>query len=165
MDLKKKKEELLGRLNKEYIRQSEIMLEIAEDIRVKREAKKYAMSFGDLSENAAYHTATEELDMAHIREEDCKQWLEAYSNFLDFLGEVSEEYTSSIVQKGSVVLLEAKDKTPYIFLMVPEEIEDAELGFISPESPSGAGLLQKRVNDKVVVSVTATREYIIKEIL
>lgn len=165
MDLKSERDRIINNLRNEYVKQSNILADIDKDIENLRQAKIHAQSFGDLRENAAYTNAIEDLEMARVRKNDFLEWIDAYGEFMAFLDKVDDDYTKDTVQIGSCVLLESKSYEPEVFLIVPEEIEDASIGLCSPESPCGRELLTKRVGDTIVASVTTTKEYTIKQIV
>lgn len=165
MNLKSEKERIINRLREEYTIKSSMLADLESDIDKLKEVKKHAQSFGDLRENAAYVTAKEDLELARIRVNDLMEWMEAYSEFMDFLETVKDNYTKDQVQKGSCVLLESKLFEPEVFLIVPEEIEDASIGLCSTKSPCGKEMLYKNVGDTIVVYVTTKKEYTIKDIV
>jgi len=107
-----------------------------------------ARDLGDLSENAEYVAAREELAFIDGR--------------LDELGELLKQAVvinggrkpGSIVKLGSIVTLHVKGKKE-IFTVVGEWEADPKERKISHESPLGKALIGKKVGDKVEVEAPA----------
>ncbi len=117
-----------------------------------------AKALGDLSENAEYHEAKDEMILleTHIFEVE---------EFLKSARVIDEAATSDgVVRVGSTVVIEVngKEKT---FQIVGSNEADPINGKISNESPIGSALLGSRVGDKVPVTTPAgTTPYLIKQV-
>ncbi|MEX2028640.1 MAG: transcription elongation factor GreA [Candidatus Curtissbacteria bacterium] len=107
---------------------------------------------GDLSENAGYHAAKEELGKIDSRIREIKLMMR--------LGEVTESKDVEIVGFGNVVVirelvsrkLEINDgETDFEFTIVSAQEADPVNGKVSDSSPIGSALLGKRVGDNVEV--------------
>ncbi len=99
---------------------------------------------GDLSENAGYHAAKDELSQidGRVRELDV----------LLRLGKIVEANQLSTVTFGSKVTV-TDGNTQNVFTIVNALEADPNLGKMSDESPIGSALLGKKVGDSVDVSV------------
>jgi transcription elongation factor GreA len=98
---------------------------------------------GDLSENAEYHSAREEMVWAQTRLEE----LEAILRNVEVIQSVQ---ASAKVQIGSVIKVIAKDKEKVFRIVGPTEA-DPSSGFISDESPLGEAFMNKKVGNIVSV--------------
>ena len=122
--------------------------EVAEQIR-------QAVSFGDLSENAAYDDA-----------KDAKSFLEGRIielRDLIFSAKIVEKGGENGVQIGAKVFLSGAGEKFSVQIMVSEEINVAQ-GKISYESPFGKSLMGKKKGEEVVISTPSgkTKYKIIK---
>ncbi|MBI2594145.1 transcription elongation factor GreA [Candidatus Curtissbacteria bacterium] len=97
---------------------------------------------GDLSENAGYHAAKDELSQIDSRIRELKYLLR--------VGNVVEKQKSGIVTFGCLVTVEANGSQ--MEFNVVEELEaDPAKGKISTSSPIGSALLGKKVGEIVEV--------------
>lgn len=105
-----------------------------------------AKALGDLSENAEYHEAKEEMVLLEGRISEIEEILK---NVM-----VIEEETGAkgVVRVGSIVKVSVQDKER-VFTIVGSSEADPLSGKISNESPIGSALLGTKVGD--VVSVTS----------
>ena len=116
-----------------------------------------ARQMGDLSENAEYHMAREDMAWAQSRVLEIKA-------ILDEAQVIQTDTDSNKVTIGSTITVKAegKEKT---FTIVGAQEADPISGKISNESPLGASFLGKRKGDKVKVSLPKGEvEYKIAEI-
>lgn len=109
--------------------------ELAERIQAAKEK-------GDLSENAEYTTAKEELALVESRIRELKELIRT--------AEVVDHQKSDQVSIGSKVELKIGKETKIFTLVGKEEINPAQ-GFISYQSPLGEALLNKKINDKIII--------------
>lgn len=118
-----------------------------------------ARQLGDLSENAEYHAAKEEMAWAQTRFQE----LDATLNNAIIIKEGGHGGNNIGVGTTFVVTWNGQEKT---FMIVgPAEVNPKE-GKISNESPLGRAFLGKRVGDTVEVKVPdGTRSYHVKHIL
>lgn len=107
-----------------------------------------ARNMGDLSENAEYSAAREELSFIDGRIDELEELLKQAV----VIREVKSEAHG--VKLGSTVTLNIKDKKE-IFTVVGEWEADPTAKKISHESPLGKALLGKKVGDKVEVEAPA----------
>jgi transcription elongation factor GreA len=117
-----------------------------------------ARDFGDLSENAEYHSAKEALSAMEGRVEELK----------DILTRVTvvdvQKAGLEMVGLGSVVHIEVNGST-HEFTIVGEWEADPAAKKISHESPLGKALLGKKVGDNVEVEApSGTITYAIKSV-
>ncbi|MFZ3069145.1 MAG: transcription elongation factor GreA [Microgenomates group bacterium] len=117
-----------------------------------------ARDFGDLSENAEYHSAKEALSAMEGRVEELKDILTRVT-----VVDVQKAGLDS-VGLGSVVHIEVNGSV-HEFTIVGEWEADPAAKKISHESPLGKALLGKKVGDSVEVEApSGTISYAIKEV-
>lgn len=117
-----------------------------------------ARQMGDLSENAEYHDAREQMSWAqsHVQE------LEAILDQAQILS--GERKTSGVVTLGSTVTVEVNGKKKE-YVIVGAQEADPFSGKISNESPLGDAFMGRKVGDQVEVEVPAgVQVYKIKDI-
>lgn len=123
---------------------------------IERVAK--AREFGDLSENAEYHSAKEDLSALEGRIEELKDIITRVT-VVDLKKSGEEE-----VNIGSVVHVEVNGKQ-HEFSIVGEWEADPATRKISHESPLGKSLMGKKVGDSVEVEAPAGKViYVIKSV-
>jgi transcription elongation factor GreA len=108
-----------------------------------------AKALGDLSENAEYHEAKDELALLEGRISEVDEMLKNV--------EVIEEGGASrggIVRVGSTVVVSVKDQEK-TFIIVGSTEADPVQGMISNESPIGNALLGSKKGDAVKVTTPA----------
>ena len=108
-----------------------------------------ARSMGDLSENAEYVAAREELSFIDGRIDELEELLKQVVLIAEH-----EKNSQHIVKLGSKVTLNTKGKKD-IFMVVGEWEADPTEKKISHESPLGKALLGKKVGEKVEVQAPA----------
>lgn len=117
-----------------------------------------ARDFGDLSENAEYHSAKEALSTMEGRVEELKDILTRV-NVVDI-----QKSGLDMVGLGSVVHIEVNGSA-HEFTIVGEWEADPAAKKISHESPLGKALMGKKVGDAVEVEApSGTITYAIKEV-
>jgi len=103
-----------------------------------------ARQMGDLSENAEYHAAREDMAWAQSR-------VKEINAILDNAQIISTDQTSGkTVSIGATIIVES-NKVKKEYTIVGAQEADPLVGKISNESPLGAAFLGKRVGDKVKV--------------
>lgn len=107
-----------------------------------------ARSMGDLSENAEYVAAREELSFIDGRIDELEELLKQAVLIAGTNG------NHKIVELGSKVILEVKGKKE-TFMVVGEWEADPKEKKISHESPLGKALIGKKVGDKAEVEAPA----------
>lgn len=105
-----------------------------------------ARQMGDLSENAEYHAAREEMAWAQSRAKEL-------DNILDNAQIITTSKRSG-VQIGSTIIVKVKDKERTYTIVGAQEAEPAA-GRISNESPLGQAFLGKAEGESVEVEVPA----------
>lgn len=111
---------------------------------ISEEIKK-AREFGDLSENAEYHAAREAQSLNETEILKCKEILENY--------ELADENSNfQGVKMNSKVTIAYADGDEDEIIIVTKIEADPFDGKISNESPIGAALLGKNINDVVEVT-------------
>ncbi len=123
-------------------------LKTLKDIKIPEIAKRIdeAKQQGDLSENAEYHQAREDMSWAKGRLIEVEQIL-ANSQI------ITHQQTGA-VSVGSVVKLKTKGIERSYTIVGPQEVNPAK-GLISNESPLGNALLGHRVGEKIEITVPA----------
>jgi transcription elongation factor GreA len=109
-----------------------------------------ARSLGDLSENAEYVAAREELSFIDGRIDELEELLKQAI----LISENGHRNSTQTVKLGSKVLLNTKGKKE-IFTVVGEWEADPKERKISHESPLGKALIGKKVGEKVEVEAPA----------
>jgi transcription elongation factor GreA len=99
---------------------------------------------GDLSENAEYHQAREDMAWAQGRALEIEKII--------INSKVIVKQKSDTVVVGSSIIVEVNGKTKQYNIVGPQEINPAK-GFISNESPLGEAFLSHKVGDSVTVEV------------
>lgn len=141
----------LGELKKEYdeltsLKRPEVLSRVAQ-----------ARSLGDLSENAEYVAAREDLSFIDGRIDELEELLKQATL-------ISELHSNHMVKLGSKVVLYANGKK-LDYIVVGEWEADPTEKKISHKSPLGLALLGKRVGEKVEVEAPAGKlAYTIKSI-
>lgn len=116
-----------------------------------------ARQMGDLSENAEYHQAREDLSWTKARIAQIKEILETATI-------LKGPQQSDVIAVGSTVTVVVNDKER-TFTVVGAQEADPAGGKISNESPIGEALLGKSKGDAVEVETPAgTQTYTIKNI-
>lgn len=95
-----------------------------------------AKAFGDLSENAEYHSARDEQANTEHRIVELEMILKN--------AEVVEKHHTDKVEIGSVVKVEKAGGAPRTYQIVGSEEADTATGKLSNESPLGAALMHKK---------------------
>ncbi len=105
---------------------------------------------GDLSENAEYHQAREDMS-----------WTQGRVKELEYLIQNSEIIKKSsdndVVTIGCTVTVNINGKTKDYTIVGPQEIDPLK-GYISNESPLGQAFLKHQVKDKVEVVTPAGKQ-------
>ncbi len=140
---------------------SDLKKEYAQLTAVKRpgvlERVSQARSMGDLSENAEYSAAREELSFIDGRIDELEELLKRVIV-------IAEGHNNHMVKLGSKVTLSVKGKKE-VFSVVGEWEADPVEKKISHKSPLGLALLGKRVGEKIEVEAPAGKIlYTIKSI-
>ncbi len=108
-----------------------------------------AREHGDLKENAEYHAAREQQGLVEARIKDIEYKL-GNSEIID--GKKSNNL-EEIIFGSTVELLNIKDKTKITYILVGEDEADLDKNKISFNSPIGKGLMNKKVEDTITISV------------
>jgi transcription elongation factor GreA len=142
--------ESLENLKKEYETIKDVTIpEIAHRI---DEAKQQ----GDLSENAEYHQAREDMSWAHGRLKELEQIINNSKLITGHKGDT--------VVVGSEVEVQVGANKKLYHIVGPQEVDPAK-GLISNESPIGQALLGHKVGDKVEIKIPSGKQvYEIKSI-
>jgi transcription elongation factor GreA len=105
---------------------------------------------GDLSENAEYHQAREDMSWAQGR----LQELEQIINNSEI---ITNQKGSDAVNIGSKIVVKINNQKREYTIVGPQEVNPAQ-GLISNESPLGQAFLGRKVGDKVEVTVPAGKQ-------
>lgn len=104
---------------------------------------------GDLSENAEYHQAKEEMAWAQGRLHELQYVLDN--------AKIVEMASGEIVAVGSTVVVKINDKTKIYTIVGPHEANPLE-GKISNESPLGESFIGSKVGEEVTVNTPAGKQ-------
>ena len=102
---------------------------------------------GDLSENAEYHQAREEMSWTQGRAKELEQLIQNAEI-------IEKRKDNNTVAIGCTVTVKINGKTKDYTIVGPQEIDPMK-GFISNESPLGQAFLKHQVKDKVEVVTPA----------
>ena len=115
-----------------------------------------ARQLGDLSENAEYHSARDEMAWAQSRVKEVQRLVDR--------AEVITNTGSKTVQIGSTIRVKS-NKIEKEYTIVGAQEADPLAGKISNESPLGSAFLGKNKGDKVQISLPAgVQDYKILEV-
>lgn len=106
-----------------------------------------ARDFGDLTENAEYHSAREDLSFIEGKIEELEALL-AHTKL------IAEQPKTDVVKLGSTVTVNGNGQS-HIFSVVGEWEADPVNKKISHKSPLGQALVGKKVHDKVEIDAPA----------
>lgn len=106
---------------------------------------------GDLSENAEYHQAREDMSWAQGRLAEIEQILQNAQIFNKTNGKNDE------VQIGCTVVIKVGGKEKEYTIVGPQEVNPAK-GYISNESPLGEALIGHAKGDKVTITTPAGKQ-------
>ena len=138
-------------MNKEYLltqeRYEEMKAELAEMKTTRREELsarlRFAISQGDLSENADYHKAKE--DQAFLEGK-----IKEYEEMLAGAKIIQKGNSKGVVDVGSTVTIQEGSYPEETYFVVGANKADPGNGRISNESPIGSALLGHKPGDKVI---------------
>lgn len=155
---------IIAAMEEEIVETQRKISELIAKKNAKEEEKREAAKNGDLSENAEYHNAVEEL--VNI------------SNQLSNLYSISEAYKSPVyktlitytnrdyIDIGAVVRLRHHSGKEFIWMLVPSEFARIETGTLSSRSPVGSHLVGMTVGEKFTINIKgSTIHYTIEEVL
>ncbi len=120
-----------------------------------------AREHGDLSENAEYHAAREELTRIHAKIYQLEQTL-----FHVHLVDENSIDTDQVRILTTVRIQDHSKNQQRQYTLVAQEEADPTIGKISVQSPVGRGLIGKKAGDRVTIQIPAGKvEWTILEIL
>ena len=108
-----------------------------------------AREHGDLKENAEYHAAREQQGLIEAK---IKQIESKLSNF-EIIEQSDNIKKEQVIFGCQVELLNIDNNTRVIYTIVGEDDSDSLKNKISYNSPIGKGLIGKKINDNVTISV------------
>ena len=101
---------------------------------------------GDLSENAEYHQAREDMSWAQGRLHELEQIINN--------AQIIVHKKTGLIQVGSSLIVKVNGQTKNYTIVGPQEINPAK-GYISNESPLGEAFIGHKIGDKVEVRTPA----------
>jgi transcription elongation factor GreA len=136
-------------LSEEKISELKIELGQLKEIKIPEIAKRIdeAKQMGDLSENAEYHQAREDMSWTQSRVNEINHVLDNFEVITNVSG-------SKTIQVGSKIEIKIGDLKKEFLIVGPQEANPS-IGKISNESPLGQAFLGHRVGDKVDIKVPA----------
>lgn len=139
-DIQYMSQEKLDELKKE--------LENLQNIKIPEIAKKIdeAKQMGDLSENAEYHAARDEMSWAKSRVIELGRLIDT--------AEIISEENNGIVQIGSTIVVKVNGKEKEYTIVGAQEADPLS-GKISNESPLGSAFLGRKKKEEVQVTLPA----------
>lgn len=134
------------------------LAKLSEELKLMRETKipqtakriDEARQMGDLSENAEYHAAREEMSWLRSREKE----LVFIIDNSQIIEEDDKKRASNVVSVGSTIVVKVNDKKKEYHIVGAQEADPVN-GKISNESPLGQAFLGKEEGEKVEVHVPA----------
>ncbi len=105
---------------------------------------------GDLSENAEYHQAREEMSWAQGRMRELER-------IINNAVLIKNDKKTGLVSLGSVVMVKINGKDREFTIVGPQE-SDPSKGKISNESPLGSAFIGAKAGEKIEVSTPAGRQ-------
>jgi len=102
---------------------------------------------GDLSENAEYHQAREDMSWAQGRAKELEHLIQNSQIF-------EKNKNNDTISLGCTVVVKINGKEKEYTIVGPQEIDPSK-GYISNESPLGQAFLKHKVKDKVEVLAPA----------
>jgi transcription elongation factor GreA len=145
-------------LSEESLTELKTELETLRNTTIPEIAKRIdeAKQQGDLSENAEYHQAREDMAWAQGRVIEVEQIINN--------SQIIVKQDTGVVAVGSTIQVELNGKSKNYTIVGPQEINPTQ-GLISNESPLGEAFLGHHVGDRVEVTTPAGKNvYTIKEI-
>jgi transcription elongation factor GreA len=136
--------ESLETLKKEY--------DLLRNVTIPEIAKRIddAKQQGDLSENAEYHQAREDMSWAQGRSQELEQIISNSQVFKSQKG-------GDTVALGTKVMVKVNKQEKEYTIVGPQEVNPVK-GLISNESPLGQAFMGKKVGDKVEVVIPAGKQ-------
>ena len=125
-------------------------LKMMRETKIPQTAKRIdeARQMGDLSENAEYHAAREEMSWLRSREKE----LVFIIDNSQIIEEDDKKRAANVVSVGSTIVVKVNDKKKEYHIVGAQEADPAS-GKISNESPLGQAFLGKEEGEKVEVHV------------
>ena len=141
-------DEITQYMSQDKLKSLEIELKELREEKIPGLAKRIddARQMGDLSENAEYHQAREDMAWAQSRVKQIQYILDNFK-IVD-----EDNQTDGIVNIGSTVLVKG-DRGEKEYIIVGAQEADPSTGKISTESPLGAAFMSKKKGDKVEVQL------------
>jgi transcription elongation factor GreA len=118
-------------------------------------AKGVAAAEGDLSENAEYHATREKLTMVQRRIYELEEQLRS-PRFIEELAISCVRV--SIGTKVRCLDLQSREEVMYTILGPADAVPEHNI--ISFQSPLGRGLINKEIDDEVVITIPAGQRYL-----
>ncbi|MBP6859000.1 MAG: transcription elongation factor GreA [Candidatus Magasanikbacteria bacterium] len=110
-----------------------------------------AKQHGDLSENAEYHQAKEEMAWAQGRRQEV-EYLIDHSEVM-----VAPTQKQVMVGVGSTIIVKTNNKTKTYTIVGPQEVDPLQ-GKISNESPLGMSFIGHKVGDELSINTPAGKQ-------
>ena len=108
-----------------------------------------AREHGDLKENAEYHAAREQQGMVEAKIKD----IEFKLGNSEIIDNKSTESKGHVIFGSYVELLNIKDNSKINYQLVGEDEADLSKNKISFNSPIAKGLINKKINDVIIITV------------
>ena len=158
------RQKILTALNEEKASLEHELTETRAKKAAKEEEKRAAAKQGDLSENAEYHAAIEELIPLTERIADLEVKYVAFnsSSYQSLITPTERNY----IDIGSVVRLKLADGTRFVWMLVPSTLARLDMYTLSEDSPVGSHLPGMNAGSSFTVNIKGrTHKYTIEEVL
>jgi transcription elongation factor GreA len=110
-----------------------------------------AKQHGDLSENAEYHQAKEEMAWAQGRRQDVEYLLD-HSEVM-----IASNQKKEVIGVGSTIIVKTNNKTKTYTIVGPQEADPLQ-GKISNESPLGMSFIGHKVGEQLSINTPAGKQ-------
>lgn len=145
-------------LSKESLEELKNEFQTLKNVTIAEIAKRIdeAKQQGDLSENAEYHQAREDMAWAQGRLVEVEKIINN--------AKIIVKQSTGLISVGNTITVELNGKEKKYTLVGPQEINPSK-GLISNESPLGEAFIGHKVGEKVEINVPSGKMvYLIKEI-
>ena len=146
--------------------------ELNKNIAYQQERQREAASQGDLSENAEYHTAAEEINRLQVEKEKLIARRNTYQQqgfdtenpkAVSISGMQAIDNTAQIDYRSMFRISEGADE--YTFMLVPAIISNARESAMSDNSPLGKAIVGHTEGDTIIINIRGKEHrYYIKEV-
>lgn len=158
------RKEIINAMEEERVETERKIAELIAKKNAKEEDKREAAKNGDLSENAEYHNAVEELVAITEQLSNLSVISEAYKSpvYNALIAPTDRDY----IDVGTIVRLRHHSGKEFIWMLVPSEFARIENNTLSSRSPAGSHLVGMTAGESFTINIKgSTLHYTIEEVL